>query len=171
MQELAEARETIKRLNRRSQIAEAGVRDNVEECKAAGVSMGRTLANAAADMYLRRAEQAEAERDAQAELVGKLTAERDDIAADLDEARAQVWGLICAGTNIDEIRRRTFEALAQNVNSGRDLIKVMIFYQRERDEARAQLRELESPRDLLTAENARLQQEVATLELLRRGGK
>ena len=120
---------------------------------------------------LRRAEQAEAERDAQAELVGKLTAERDDIAADLDEARAQVWGLICAGTNIDEIRRRTFEALAQNVNSGRDLIKVMIFYQRERDEARAQLRELESPRDLLTAENARLQQEVATLELLRRGGK
>ena len=115
--------------------------------------------------------QAEAERDAQAELVGKLTAERDDIAADLDEARAQVWGLICAGTNIDEIRRRTFEALAQNVNSGRDLIKVMIFYQRERDEARAQLRELESPRDLLTAENARLQQEVATLELLRRGGK
>lgn len=100
-----------------------------------------------------------AERDAQADLVGKLTAERDDIAADLDEARAQVWGLICAGTNIDEIRRRTFEALAQNVNSGRDLIKVMIFYQRERDEARAQLRELESTRDLLTAENARLQKE------------
>ena len=144
-----------------------------------GGSPSEQLANAAAE-YLRRAEKAEAERDAQHDQVLRLTAERDEakadavrmltaasqpgitsarLAADLDEARAQVWGLICAGTNIDEIRRRTFEALAQNVNSGRDLIKVMIFYQRERDEARAQLRELESTRDLLTAENARLQKE------------
>ena len=172
---------------------------------------------------------AETERDAQAALVATLTAERDEARVQLraandflrvvtlerdhaqqvevpdafwrlDEAQAQVWGLICAGTNIDEIRRRTFEALAQNVNSGRDLIKVMIFYQRERDEARAQLRELESTSDLLTAENARLQREhdayvqrlsadalqvaskyqrdldearaqIATLELLQRGEK
>lgn len=75
-----ELRATVTRLNRRAQTAEAGVRDNVEACKAAGVSMGRTLANAAADMYLRRAEQAEAERDAQHEQVLRLTGELEALA-------------------------------------------------------------------------------------------
>lgn len=224
------ARETIKTLNRRAQQAEAGVRDNVEACKAAGVSMGRTLANAAAAMYLRRAEQAEAERDAQAKefarfkavaalansvvrwdallnemheqkaraqraeqerdaqaaLVATLTAERDEARVQLraandflrvvtlerdhaqqvevpdafwrlDEAQAQVWGLICAGTNMAE-RKRYY----------RDLWQALLANGLKLD---AVVAELTATRDLLTAENARLRKEVATLELLRRGGK
>ena len=131
-----ELRATVTRLNRRAQTAEAGVRDNVEACKAAGVSMGRTLANAAADMYLRRAEKAEAERDAQHALVLRLTAERD-------AAR---------------------EALAQKHLSERQSVRYVIS---RRD---ARIAELTATRDLLTAENARLQERVATLQP-RRGGK
>jgi uncharacterized coiled-coil DUF342 family protein len=156
--------------------------------------MGRTLANAAADMYLRRAEQAEAERDAQHAEVLRLTGERDALAKDLarieavaaiagsvarwdsllnemhkqkakvsellktiEELRAQVWGLICAGSNM-AARRRHFQGLWEALLA--DGLK--------RD---AQLSELTVTRDLLTAENARLQKEVATLERLRRGGK
>ena len=181
-----ELRATVTRLNRRAQTAEAGVRDNVEASKAAGKSMGRTLANAAAAMYLRRAEKAEAERDAQHAEVLRLTGERDEARLRLkaseeglrvvtmerdhaqqveapdafwqrDEARAQVWGLICAGSNMAE-RRRYFQGLWETLLA--DKLK--------RD---AQLSELTVTRDLLTAENARLQKEVATLELLRRGGK
>lgn len=172
---------------------------------------------------------AEAERDAQHDLVLRLTAERDEarvvhacppkgsgvmpccgatpfekqgerlttnpvlvtcdrqrLAADLDEARAQVWGLICAGTNMAE-RRRHFQGLWEALLA--DGLK--------RD---AQLSELTATCDLLTAENARLQKEhnayvqrlsadalqvaskyqrdldearaqIATLELLQRGGK
>lgn len=181
-----ELRATVTRLNRRAQTAEAGVRDNVEACKAAGVSMGRTLANAAADMYLRRAEQAEAERDAQHALVLRLTAESEEARLRLktseeglrvvtmerdhaqqveapdaflqrDEARAQVWGLICAGSNMAE-RRRYFQGLWETaLEAGLKLER--------------RVSELTVTRDLLTAENARLQAQVATLELLRRGGK
>jgi hypothetical protein len=57
--ELAESRETIKRLNRRVQIAEAGVAEKVKEH--AGGSLGRALANAAADMYMRERDEAQAE--------------------------------------------------------------------------------------------------------------
>jgi len=74
---------------------------------------------------------AEAERDAQHEQVLRLTAERDvsrgqaiacaastaellqefeGLRVDLDEARAQVWGLICRGTNTAE-RGRYFQRL------------------------------------------------------------
>lgn len=49
--QLQEARETIRRVNRRAQHAEAGVRDNVLKCRTAGISLGRTLANSAAMMY------------------------------------------------------------------------------------------------------------------------
>jgi hypothetical protein len=56
--ELAESRETIKRLNRRVQVAEAGV---AEKVKASGGSLGRALANAAADRYMRERDEAQAE--------------------------------------------------------------------------------------------------------------
>lgn len=131
-----ELRATVTRLNRRAQTAEAGVRDNVEACKAAGVSMGRTLANAAADMYLRRAEKAEAERDAQHALVLRLTGELEALA-----------------TKTGDVEWREDAAVKVVKMRGR------------------QIAELTATRDLLTAENARLQKEVATLELLRRGGK
>jgi len=118
-----ELRATVTRLNRRAQTAEAGVRDNVEASKAAGKSMGRTLANAAAAMYRRRAEQAEAERDAQHAEVLRLTGERDaaragwqqevikgiaraqtvcDVVDALDEARSLGFGLGCMLTNSRE---------------------------------------------------------------------
>lgn len=132
-----ELRATVTRLNRRAQTAEAGVRDNVEASRAAGKSMGRTLANAAADMYLRRAEQAESERDAQHAEVLRLTGE-------LEAAR---------------------EALAQKHLSERQSVRYVIA---RRD---GRIAELTATRDLLTAENARLRERVATLELLRRGGK
>ena len=51
--ELATARETISRLNRRCQSAESGLRDTIEVARRAGPSFGRTLANAAATMYER----------------------------------------------------------------------------------------------------------------------
>ena len=129
---------------------------------------------------------AEAERDAQHALVLRLTAERDEARRQLraseeflrvvtlerdhaqqvevpdafwqrDEARAQVWGLICAGSNMAE-RRRYFQGLWEALLA--DGLK--------RD---AQLSELTATHDLLTAENARLRKEVATLELPRRGGR
>ena len=122
---------------------------------------------------------AEAERDAQHEQVLRLTAERDEARVQLraandflrvvtlerdhaqqvevpdafwqlDEARAQVWGLICVATNCAIKADKGFPALRQVLD--------------QRDE-------LTATRDLLTAENARLQKEVATLELLLRGGK
>lgn len=122
---------------------------------------------------------AEAERDAQHDLVLRLTAERDEARVQLraandflrvvtlerdhaqqvevpdafwqlDEARAQVWGLICVATNCAIKADKGFPALRQVLD--------------QRDE-------LTATRDLLTAENARLQKEVATLELLLRGGK
>ena len=124
----------------------------------------------------KRAEQAEAERDAQHEQVLRLTAERDEARRQLraseeflrvvtlerdhaqqvevpdafwqrDEARAQVWGLICAGSNMAE-RRRYFQGLWETLLA--DGLK--------RD---AQLSELTATRDLLTAENARLQQQLS----------
>ena len=143
---------------------------------------------------------AEAERDAQHEQVLRLTGERDalvfqgaevehamllaaderdEFAAALDKARAQVWGLICVATNCAVKADESFPILRQVLN--------------QRDE-------LTATRDLLTEENARLQKEhnayvqrlsadalqvaskyqrdldearaqVATLELLQRGGK
>lgn len=102
---------------------------------------------------------AEAERDAQHDLVLRLTAERDEakadavrmltaasqpgitsarLAADLDEARAQVWGLICVATNCAIKADKGFPALRQVLD--------------QRDE-------LTATRDLLIDENARLQKE------------
>ena len=143
-----------------------------------------------------RAQRAEQERDAQAALVATLTAERDEAragqdqlaawlrdamrkAAQYDETQAQVWGLICVATNCAIKADESYPALRQVLD---------------------QRAELTATRDLLTAENARLQKEhdayvqrlsadalqvaskyqrdldearaqIATLELLRRGGK
>lgn len=57
--ELAESRETIKRLNRRVQVAEAGIAEKVKE--ASGRNLGRALANAAADMFRHERDEALAE--------------------------------------------------------------------------------------------------------------
>lgn len=55
--ELAEARETIRRLNRRCQSAERGLAEKLEEARRAGPSLGRALANSSATMH--RAQNAE----------------------------------------------------------------------------------------------------------------
>ncbi|HET9819598.1 MAG TPA: hypothetical protein VFP92_10575 [Rhodanobacteraceae bacterium] len=57
--ELAAARETIKRLNRRVQVAEAGIAEKVKA--SAPGSLGRALANAAADKYMRERDMAQTE--------------------------------------------------------------------------------------------------------------
>src|SRR5574337_2005371 len=57
--ELAASRETIKRLNRRVQIAEAGVAEKVKA--SAGRSLGCALANAAADAFIHERDEAMAE--------------------------------------------------------------------------------------------------------------
>lgn len=59
--ELAEARATNTRLHRRVQAAEAAARTTVEECRRAGVSLGRSLAVWAAGNWRTRAEQAESQ--------------------------------------------------------------------------------------------------------------
>ena len=46
--ELRRSDETIKRLNRRCQLAESAAKDNVDACKREGISFGRVLANHAA---------------------------------------------------------------------------------------------------------------------------
>lgn len=77
--------------------------------------------------------------------------------AERDELRAQAWGLICAGSNMAE-RKQHFRGLwATALEAGLKL---------ERS-----VSDLTATRDLLNGENARLQARVATLELLRRGGK
>lgn len=76
---------------------------------------------------------AEAERDAQHDLVLRLTGERD-------EAKADAVRLLTAASQ-------------QAITNAR------------------RVAELTATRDLLTAENERLQARVATLELLLRGGK
>lgn len=230
-----ELRATVTRLNRRAQTAEAGVRDNVEACKAAGVSMGRTLANAAADMYLRRAEQAEAERDAalkqsaaweiqaqdmrdrlvraeaerdaQSEQVLRLTGERDEAKGRIDRildppikrmnmANGEI-NVVLDAPEMARIMATTFweyldERKAKNYVEmcfarpeaptkrvivtvrkliGRTPEELREAVAKERDELLEKIKELESTRNLLLTENARLQARVATLELLRRGGK
>jgi hypothetical protein len=56
--ELAQSRETVKRLNRRVQVAEAGVAEKVKE--SSGRNLGRALANAAAEMYRHERDEARA---------------------------------------------------------------------------------------------------------------
>ena len=121
-----------------------------------------------------RAEKAEHERDAQHEQVLRLTGERDAVAKDLARIRA-------------------VSAIAGSVARWDSLLNEM-------HKQKAKVSELTATRDLLTAENARLQREhnayvqrlsadalqvaskyqrerdearaqVATLELLQRGGK
>lgn len=128
-------------------------------------------------------DRAEAERDAQHAEVLRLTGERDEARLRLkaseeglrvvtmerdhaqqveapdafwqrDEARAQVWGLICAGSNMAE-RKRYFQGLWETLLA--DGLK--------RD---AQLSELITTRVRLTAENARLQKELERARDLRR---
>lgn len=145
---------------------------------------------------------AEAERDAQHEQVLRLTAERDAakadavrmltaasqqaitsarLAADLDESRAQVWGLGCLVTNL---RRSLSRQRAEHYEmrcriSDVDSLRYEVMGLRGRAYSHhealckmlAKVKVLESTRDLLTEENARLQERVATLELLLRGGK
>lgn len=62
-----ELRETVSRLNRRAQALEAGIAEKIASHPPG--SMGRALANAAAEMYHSRAQKAETERD---ELRAKL---------------------------------------------------------------------------------------------------
>ncbi len=59
-----ELRGKLRAMHRRAQRAEAVVTVRVEELEARGKSLGRALANVAADMSRARAERAEAERDA-----------------------------------------------------------------------------------------------------------
>lgn len=57
---LAEARATNARLNRRCQQAEKAARENIDACKRAGMSFGRSLANYAALLYREDLERAQA---------------------------------------------------------------------------------------------------------------
>lgn len=170
-----ELRATVTRLNRRAQTAEAGVLDNVEACKAAGVSFGRTLANAAAAMYRRRAEQAEAERDAQHADVLRLTGERDELLKTIEELRALAFGLGCMLTNsreetewqVEETRtlRREVRELSERLAgmpmpedddpAGKHLMSLI----NRRRELYQRVDELTATRDLLNEENARLRKE------------
>lgn len=59
-QERDTARETAQKHQRRAQALESGVRDNLEACRRAGVSLGRRLAAAGYELERQRAEQAEA---------------------------------------------------------------------------------------------------------------
>ena len=88
------------------------------------------------EWLMKRAEKAEAERDAQHAEVLRLTGELDALA-----------------TKTGDVEWREDAAVKVVKMRGR------------------QIAELTATRDLLTAENARLQARVATLELLRRGGK
>ena len=67
--ELAVARATIARLNRRCQAAESAARQNVEDCRRAGVPLGRVLA---------------------AFSCRRLEEERDDARAELAVAQARI---------------------------------------------------------------------------------
>lgn len=81
--ELAQARETIRTLNRRCQSAEAGLAVKLDEMQRAGVSFGRGLANHAASMYL-------AQRDDLLTFAGEvLVALRDNVGVDWDGGDAQ----------------------------------------------------------------------------------
>ncbi|CCW14632.1 hypothetical protein EBESD8_52020 [Rhodococcus aetherivorans] len=57
---LAQARATNARLNRRCQQAEKAARENIDACKRAGMSFGRSLANYGAMLYLEDLERAQA---------------------------------------------------------------------------------------------------------------
>ncbi|KDE14230.1 hypothetical protein [Rhodococcus aetherivorans] len=57
---LFEARATNTRLNRRCQLAEKAARENIDACKRAGMSFGRSLANYAALLYREDLERAQA---------------------------------------------------------------------------------------------------------------
>lgn len=59
MERLDEARETITRLNRRVQMAESGLAEKLKE--SAPGSLGRSLANAAAEKYMHERDEARAE--------------------------------------------------------------------------------------------------------------
>ena len=68
--EREQARETIKKLNRRATTAEAGVCENIETLKKKGMPLGRRLAHAGYGVM-------ERERDAALARVAELEAERD----------------------------------------------------------------------------------------------
>lgn len=58
VKELGEARETITRLNRRAQVAEAAVGDNLEACQSAGLSFSKSLANVGFSIMKRQRDEA-----------------------------------------------------------------------------------------------------------------
>ena len=60
-EQLRRCRETNKSLNRRLQSAESGLAAKIEEMQRAGISFGRSFANAAATMYEGKFREAEAE--------------------------------------------------------------------------------------------------------------
>jgi hypothetical protein len=86
--ELAEARETISRLNRRCQVAEAGVMEKVRQSDG---SLGRTLANAAASALKAELERVRKERDKYHDtLIARHGGEPIALLRELDEAREEL---------------------------------------------------------------------------------
>lgn len=79
-----ELRETVRRLNRRAQALEAGIAEKIASHPPG--SMGRALANAAAEMYHSRAQKAETERD-------ELRAKLDSIRCEHCDGTGDVHGL------------------------------------------------------------------------------
>lgn len=101
-----ELRETVRRLNRRAQALEAGIAEKIASHPPG--SMGRALANAAAEMYHSRAQKAETERD---ELRARLS-EIEDFARFVVRNEEDVTprrAMIVQGEEIARLRKRLAE--------------------------------------------------------------
>jgi hypothetical protein len=88
-------RETVRRLNRRAQVLEAGIAEKIASHPPG--SLGRALANAAAETYHSRAQVAERERDALRQRIAALEAERErhePVAWQIRNEKSESWAFV-----------------------------------------------------------------------------
>lgn len=99
--DLAQARATNARLNRRAQQAESAAAQTVEDCRRQGVSLGRGLALWAAERAEAELRMRELHHFEEEKLRAEAEAERDDLAQRLSHLLCDLTGGLLSKTNYD----------------------------------------------------------------------
>ena len=103
-----EAEATISRLNRRCQSAESAAVQNVEECRRSGVSLGRALANWAA-------ETAEEKVAAWTKCVAQSSTQYREMVKALDECRRGITSMIARTEQLHDSPKSLLDSMTRDL--------------------------------------------------------